>query len=245
MEIYQSKSDQPLLDWQWLEPSLRNITAIILKHLPSVPGKALDVGCGTGRVTFELGSCGFDVEGIDSDPRIINLAKKISANRGVQCNFRLVDFRDPKEVVPESYDLIVCSEVLEHIVDYERIHQNIFKSLKPGGRLILTVPYDPNKFSVLDKYNGHVRRFTYEQVLNDLKLYKQKKIIITGFPFYRLICRAYLLKLKLMGGQHSNENLWSSPLTRMIAQIIYPFCRLDNFFAFTRLGDALIAIADK
>jgi ubiquinone/menaquinone biosynthesis C-methylase UbiE len=246
MEIYRSEADQPILDWQWFEPCLRNINAIILQYLPRRGSKALDVGCGTGRVAFELAANGFKVDAVDIEPRVIELAKRIAAARNeTNCNFRVCDFRDQNGVTSEDYDLVVCSEVLEHVADYEHIHEMIYRSVKPGGRVIITVPYDPKQFSVLDTYNGHVRRFSYSQVLNDLRPYKSKKIIITGFPFYRMLCRAYLLKLRLTGGHHSNEDLWRRPLTRTIARLIYPFCRLDNFFAFTRLGTNLIAIAER
>jgi SAM-dependent methyltransferase len=246
MEIYQSQADQPILDWQWLEPCLRNLNAIILRYAPHGGGKALDVGCGTGRVAFELAANGFKVDAVDVEPRVIELAKQIAVARNeTNCVFRICDFRDEKEIVPERYDLVVCSEVLEHVSDYEHIHEVIYRSVKPGGRVIITVPYGPKQFSVLDTYNGHVRRFSYNQVMNDLRRYRNKKIIITGFPFYRMLCRAYLLKLKLTGGQHSNEKLWKRRSTRTIAGLIYPFCRFDNVFAFTRLGTNLIAIADK
>ncbi len=245
MKIYCSQSDQSILDWQWLEPSLRNITKIIIKNLPQRPGKALDVGCGTGRISFQLASCGFEVDGIDQEKRVIDLANQISAAHNLKCYFRLGDFRDPIEVVPNHYDLIVCSEVLEHVVDYKSILENIYRSLKSNGRFILTVPYDPKKFSVLDEYGGHVRRFSYDQVINDLLPYRNKKIIITGFPFYRLLIRTYLFKIRFFGHGHSNEELWKRPLTHLIARLFYPCCRLDNLFSYSRLGDALIAIADK
>jgi ubiquinone/menaquinone biosynthesis C-methylase UbiE len=245
MEIYRGQADQPIVDWQWFEPCLRNITAIILRFLPPGGGKALDVGCGTGRVAFQLAASGFKVDAVDVEPRMIELAKRIAAARNeTNCTFRAGDFRE-QEITPESYDLVVCSEVLEHVVDYEHIHEMIYRSVKPGGRVIITVPYDPNQFSILDTYNGHVRRFSYSQMVNDLRPYKSKKIIITGFPFYRMLCRTYLLKLRLTGGQHSNEELWTRRSTRIIARLIYPFCRCDNLFAFTRLGTNLIAVAEK
>lgn len=93
MEIYHSQADQPILDWQWLEPGLRNITAIILRHLPSGGGKALDVGHGTGRVTFQLAARGFQVDAVDVEPRIVELAKRLAAARHESdCYFRVGDF---------------------------------------------------------------------------------------------------------------------------------------------------------
>src|SRR5262249_1904478 len=152
----------------------------------------------TGRVAFQLAVNGFKVDAVDVESRVIDLAKRIAAARNERnCDFRVCDFRDQNELIPEHYDLVVCSEVLEHIVDYEHIHEMINRSVKPGGRVIITVPYDPKKFSVLDAYNGHVRRFSYSQVANVLRRYRSKKMIITGFPFYRMLCRAYVLKLRL------------------------------------------------
>jgi SAM-dependent methyltransferase len=245
MQIYQSESDQPILDWQWLEPGLRNITSLILKHVPRGGGRALDVGCGTGRVTFGLAERGYKVDAVDIEPRVVELAERIGAARRAPCRFRVADFRDATEVIPEHYDLIVCSEVLEHVVDYKPIHENMYRSLKPGGRLVISVPCNPKQFSVLDTYGGHVRRFTRAQVEEDLRRYRRRKITVTGFPSYRVLVTAYLMRLRLTGGQHSNEALWLKPSTRWIARLIYPFCRLDNVFAFTGLGGHLIAAADK
>jgi SAM-dependent methyltransferase len=245
MKIYTSRSDEVIIDWQWYEPSLRNITWIIVKNLPRSGGKVLDVGCGAGRVCFQLASLGFEVEGIDIEHRVIDVAKELCRKRRANCRFRVGDFRDPKESMADSYDVVICSEVLEHLADYEPLLENIFKSLKRHGTFVLTVPYDPRKFSVLDEYGGHVRRFSYHQIVNILSCYKTKRIIITGFPFYRILVNAYLVKLRLRGGEHSNEDLWNKPSTRLLAKIAYPFCRIDNLFSFTRLGDALIAISEK
>lgn len=245
MKIYQSQSERPILDWQWYEPSLRNITYLIMKHVPPANGRALDVGCGTGRVSFQLAERGYDVDAIDIEPRIIDIAQQIEQSRQSGCSFRVANFSERQEARKNYYDLIVCSEVLEHIDNYQPLIENMHTSLKPGGRLIITVPYDMRKFSILDAYGGHVRRFELDQIKADMASFSSIKTIITGFPFYRLMVRAYLFMNHLQGGEHSNETLWEKPSTRIIARLAYPFMRLDNFFAFTHLGDALIVIAKK
>jgi SAM-dependent methyltransferase len=245
MRIYEASHDETIVDWQWFEPSLRNITHLVIKHSDRGGGRALDVGCGTGRVAFRLAERGYTVDGVDIEPRVVDLANEIAERRRAKCSFRLGDFRDPHVVSPACYDLAVCSEVLEHVEEYQPIVENMYASLKPGGRLIITVPYDMKKFSVLDTYGGHVRRFELEEILQSLSRFDIREIIITGFPFYRLMVRTYLLLIKLGGRQHSNEELWHKRSTRVISHLAYPFMRLDNLFAFTRLGDALIAVADK
>ncbi len=245
MEIYKSKNDVPLIDWQWYEPSLRNITHLILKYIPKTGGRALDVGCGTGRVSFALAERGFEVMGIDKEERVINIAKKFTSKGSLNPKFEIADFLDPSFVKPELFDLVVSSEVLEHIKDYNIIIENIYKTLKPGGRVIITVPYDERKWSVLDEYGGHIRRYTIPQIKRDLSRFTNIKIMITGFPFYRLLVNAYIAKIKLFKQKHSNEMLWEMNSTKLLAKFLYPFMRVDNFFSFTRLGDALIVIADK
>jgi SAM-dependent methyltransferase len=244
MEIYSSKTDKAIVDWQWYEPSLRNITHLILKNVPKSKGLALDVGCGTGRVSFALADLGFDVHAFDANERAIEIANQINENTGAKIHFEVANFCSDT-VEKEKYDLAVCSEVLEHIEDYKPLIKGMFAALKPNGRLIVTVPFDPKKWSVLDEYGGHVRRYTLKQIREDLSQFENHKIIVTGFPFYRILTRTYLAKIKLLGEEHSNEALWESPTTRLIAKILYPFMRADNFFAFTKLGDAIIISADK
>ena len=71
------------------------------------------------------------------------------------------------------------------------------------------------------------------------------RTFITGFPFYRLLVIAHLAKIRLLGQEHSNEKIWEKPGTPLLAALLYPFVRLDNFFAFTRLGDMLIIRGEK
>ena len=73
----------------------------------------------------------------------------------------------------------------------------MYDTLKPGGRIIITVPFDPDKWSVLDDYGGHVRRYTIDEIRNDLSQFCNVRFIVTGFPFYRLLVRTYLAKIGL------------------------------------------------
>lgn len=246
MQIYLSSDEQPILDWQWLEPGLRNITAVMLRYVPRRPGRALDVGCGTGRVTFRLAALGYTVDAVDIELRVIEAARRIAAQRGATCTFRVADFAEPAAAPAEVYDLVVCSEVLEHIEDYRPLIANMHRALRPGGRLIISVPSDPEKYSVLDTYNDHVRRFARSQIEADLRSYFPRvRVVVTGFPFYRLLIRAYLLRLRWSGSRHSNAALWRNGSTRLVARLVYPFCRFDNLFSFTGLGGQLVAVADK
>lgn len=100
---------------------------IALSHVPKGNGKkALDVGCREGYQTKWLEKKGYEVTSI-------YIEKKYRACRIVDVNKRL-PFDD------RSFDLIWCSEVIEHLDDPRKIIQEFRRVLRDQGRIILTTP---------------------------------------------------------------------------------------------------------
>lgn len=112
--------------------------APLLSLLTSVSGRVLEIGCGNG-VTLELlksrgatYACGFEV-----NPAAAALAR---ARKGVD-EVLVGDIE--KEVAgfaDSSFDIVLASHVLEHLVDPWRVAREIFRILRPGGRLIGAIP---------------------------------------------------------------------------------------------------------
>lgn len=100
-------------------------------------GKILDIGCGSGNISRQLGHYGFIVTGIDADNKSIAFA--LSKNQLSNINFICVDIYDFSGE-EKDYDAIICSEVLEHLVDPAAIFKLAFSLLKNGGVFITTVP---------------------------------------------------------------------------------------------------------
>jgi SAM-dependent methyltransferase len=67
----------------------------------------------------------------------LDFGSKIAHNL-FNINLESIDFPD------ESFDIILSSDVAEHIRDIDRAHREIFRVLRPGGAYIFTVPFDPN-----------------------------------------------------------------------------------------------------
>lgn len=95
--------------------------------------KILDVGCGNG---YQLGALAgrHEVHGLDVSEA--NVAKASAA--GIRA--RLHDVEAPFPYPDETFDVVVCSEILEHLFFPEKVLAECRRVLKPGARLIVTVP---------------------------------------------------------------------------------------------------------
>lgn len=125
-------------------------------------GEVLEVGCGMGRTLAEIkkqmNGTG-TVSGID----ISNIAIYEAGQYHNDISFEVKDAAKLNEV--EKYDLIVCSQTLEHVDDPKAIIKNMVIALKFGGKLLITVPYP--KSSLDDGVKLHHWRF-YESDFNAL-----------------------------------------------------------------------------
>ena len=128
------------------------------------PGeRVLDLGCGAGRFLAELGPGAIGVE-------IAEAAAERARANVPGADVRLVE---PDGSLPLGHgvvDLVWCSEVLEHIPDVAHALLEIRRVLKPGGRLLATVPFHGRlqaagialtRFDAhFDPLGQHVRFFT-------------------------------------------------------------------------------------
>lgn len=157
---------------------------IDLKKMQLKPNsKFLDLGCGEGRHCFgaymseEIDVFGFDMSLSDVGKAKENFDQFNENISTKSCNFGVADakklpFKD------NTFDFIICSEVLEHIIDYQSALSEINRILKPEGKLAVSVPkFFPEwicwKLSI-DYQNtpgGHVRIFKFKELKKDIADY--------------------------------------------------------------------------
>ena len=89
-----------------------------------------------------------------------------------------------KESLSEKFDIVICSEVIEHLVEYKKSIKHL--SNMTEKYLIITVPSCPLFNS--DKKMGHIRHFSEDEICAVLKENNLKinKILKWGFPFFNL-----------------------------------------------------------
>jgi len=125
---------------------------------PSRPLIVLDVGCGSGTLGEALKQdAGISIFGVDIAPQAVEVAKGRLDGAWVAD----IESRNPwpPEVSARQYDLIVISEVLEHLFFPEHLLQAARPLLAPGGTIIITVP---NILFWKNRLRLMVGKFAYE-----------------------------------------------------------------------------------
>ena len=127
--------DTLVLDrWLWLK-----------RHLPeTVNGESLiDIGCGTGAFTIGAARRGYCALGLSWDERNQRVASERAALCKIpQASFEVQDVRllGSKQNLANKFNVAICFENIEHILDDRKLMRAIAGCLKPGGRLLLTAP---------------------------------------------------------------------------------------------------------
>ena len=158
----------------WHVPRRRLLLDTIARHQRSQGTRLLDVGCGTGALVESLAQEGFDACGLDP------WADK---NRLDQARFKT----GQAESVPwpdDSFGTVCAFDVLEH-ADDQRALQELFRVLKPGGLLFISVPAYDWLWSARDELAGHRRRYSRSML--------RQRVIGEGFLVESLFGYQFLL----------------------------------------------------
>ena len=101
--------------------------------------KVLDAGCGNGFMAAQLAALGHDVIGVDASPDGVELAREEFTCARFEC---ASVYEPMNDFTPEGgFDLIVSTEVIEHLFSPQEFLDNMFAHLRPGGSIILSTPY--------------------------------------------------------------------------------------------------------
>jgi len=151
------------------------LLTVDLERLEIEPGATLlDAGCGEGRHCFGALERGARVVGLDLDHDSLRLANRALGRRAaelgtmggmLQGNTFALPFRD------DSFDRVICAEVMEHVHDYAAAARELARVTRPGGRIAVTIPTATSEHLYLrlgDDYfespGGHIRIFKPRQL---------------------------------------------------------------------------------
>jgi 2-polyprenyl-6-hydroxyphenyl methylase/3-demethylubiquinone-9 3-methyltransferase len=132
---------------RWWDPSsefkpLHDINPLRLNYIDSIAklnGKrVVDVGCGGGILSESMSRRGAEVTGIDLGEKALKVAQLHKLESGVEVDYRLVSAEELAQEQPESYDVVTCMEMLEHVPDPEAVVRACANLVKPGGRVFFS-----------------------------------------------------------------------------------------------------------
>ena len=195
----------------------------------SLGQKTLDHGAGAGTFALPISHDGVEVICMEPDS---SLRAKL-AQSGLEVASGL------EEIAPGSIDYAYSLNVLEHIKDDHEAVGDLYRCLKPGGRLLLYVPAFHILYSQMDRHVGHFRRYRRKPLRNLLQT--------VGFEVsaaYYVDSLGFLATLvyKLVG-DHSGAV--SPGSVSLYDALVFPLSRVIDFLALGSFGKNLAVVATK
>jgi 2-polyprenyl-6-hydroxyphenyl methylase/3-demethylubiquinone-9 3-methyltransferase len=127
---------------RWWDPNsefkpLHDLNPLRLQYIDeraSLDGKSvLDVGCGGGILAESMAALGARVTGIDAGKAPLEVAKLHLLESGHEVEYQHIMVEELAAQQPESFDVITCMEMLEHVPDPGSVISSCAQLLKPGG----------------------------------------------------------------------------------------------------------------
>lgn len=164
------------------------------------PARALDIGCGRGAVTRLLARRAGKVLATEVTEQGVRAASEALLEHD-NVTVRLANLFDAgsSDLSPDGpFDLILLSEVLEHLDDDAGALETVNGLLADDGLLVITVPRDPAFWSIEDEMWGHKRRYTRDGLLGRLKDagFQPQTVWTWGFPITRQVVKYQVSRLR-------------------------------------------------
>lgn len=227
----------------WWFVSRSELLHFYMRNLVSLPRDAriLDLGCGTGANLEILSQYGQGI-GADFSETALMFCRKRSLPRlmlgdGMQL-----------PIANDSLDLVAAMDSLEHIPRDNAALAEIFRILKPGGTLLVTVPAFGFLWSEHDEALQHLRRYTAAELSDKLRLagfHLGKSTYVMFFLFFPVLLIRFLQNLTKAGTQPKTA---ISPLPSLISSILMLLNRIEmSLLRWMNLpfGVTVVALATK
>jgi SAM-dependent methyltransferase len=222
--------------------------------------RVLDFGCYDGYVVRRLrGLAKIRGVGIDISPSAMALAKLAAYKEGLDGLEFVVANGATLPFPNSSFDVVICSEILEHVSDLDAVLDEIARVLVNGGRLYATMPNSLSDVWApfhplcrrIDQIEGHLRRMTREEFIAALQLHRLRptRVQFRGFVLSAIWYSTFIynprvkrLGISLIGQRQS----FSERLARLAAYaMMHAYIAGDRLFRGSRRCMGIDAAASK
>lgn len=158
MEPFTYREQFELEDEHWWFRGRREVIWSLLRRTePQRRLRILDAGCGTGRNLLEFGALG-EVTGVDTSPEALQFCRRRGLETVQEGRVEELPF------AAGSFDLVLATDVLEHVRDDLVALRELHRVVVPGGHLLATVPAYRWLWSQHDIDYHHFRRYTLRRL---------------------------------------------------------------------------------
>jgi SAM-dependent methyltransferase len=213
MEDWTYQEHYEMEDRHWWFRSRRHVIwALVERAEPPPSPRILDAGCGTGRNVVEFSALG-DVEGVDLSPTAVEFCQRRGLAGVRESAIEDLPFEDGR------FDLILATDVIEHLPDDGAALAELRRVASPGGRLIITVPAYNWLWSQHDRSWHHFRRYT-RPMLRKRVLAQGWEPTMSTYFFSSMLAPVALVRtvqrLHRNGNRKSDFRLSPAPLNRWL-----------------------------
>jgi SAM-dependent methyltransferase len=212
--VYERMAQHDATHW-WYVARRKILANLITNYVkPMQPARILEIGCGTGHNFGMLGAFG-TVDAIEIDEGARAVAESRLGRPILTAPLPGLD-----GIPDASYDMIALLDVLEHIGEDQASLASIRTKLKPGGKILLTVPANPWMWSAHDRAHHHYRRYTKAGLAKVAKAAGLKIELLSHFNSLLFpVAAAARLIGKLMGKTTSDDQMPSAPVNAVLTQV--------------------------
>ncbi len=207
--------------------------------------RVIDAGCGPGDLLVEVRRefPKAAIAGLELSPLAAGIARRKNPGATVLVA-NLDQVWTPPAQLRKWATYAVCSETLENCADPDAVVRNLSATLKPGGRLLITVPGGP--MTAYDRYLGQMRHYTVASLRELLTAngFEVERVNGIGFPFFNLYRLVVLMRgRKMIGDASSFQSSHPSRLARLASFFFRHAFKMN--LASVDHGWQLVAVARK
>lgn len=230
-------------DFWWFK-GRRILLKRILKSLNNHSSlKILDTGSCTGYNLHLLNKYG-KAYGVDVEKKAVEYCKKRGLKRMTLLkNGMKLPFQN------NSFDVITCLDVLEHIEEDEKYLHELYRVLKPKGKLIIFVPAIKLLWSQLDVKSHHQTRYTISTLKNKIR---KTKFLLKEIKYFNYILFWPMLPVRLIqklpffkSNEFGSELIVNNKLINKLLFYIFAFDVWSTKWFSPPVGVSIFLIAEK
>jgi len=192
----------------------------------------LEIGCSGGVLIEFLKRRGFTrLHGIDVDEKAIEICRQRGIKEVGVADAQETEFKD------QQFDILIASDVLEHIKDEDKALLEWYRILKPGGKLIIFVPAFKFLWSNHDEVNRHFRRYSKSGLIKTLEKngFKTEKVSYWNFSLFFPVSLVRMFQ-KYLSGKRKRASDQLYEFNTFVNKTLEYMLRLENKFLSTGMN---------